>query len=264
MHPPPNERKHLPFAPCGTAAAIRTAVPSWPNRSITIGALSAPPGCHASFYKNRCLVCEQPIQQPKRGGERNLCQRAACRNEYRRFPHLFAVARRKPAPSAGNAETTSKTPVKLGPFWRDKSGRAWRWEEVEQLDGDKHWTEHWLINREDDVQARLIPDGDRHIVRLSPGIDLGRLPLEEAKRHAISLSLGRLPLEPKLAARLAKVNELLLDPPQNFVLWCADYLARLAVVGSHVVTDDNDDLDIPPFLQRHTIRQIEAPKKRAA
>jgi hypothetical protein len=37
-------------------------------------------GCHASFYLHRCLICERPIDQPKGGGRRAICNRAKCRN----------------------------------------------------------------------------------------------------------------------------------------------------------------------------------------
>jgi hypothetical protein len=39
-------------------------------------------GCHRSFYRKRCLVCEGPIEQPKRG-TRLICNKAKCRNAWR-------------------------------------------------------------------------------------------------------------------------------------------------------------------------------------
>jgi hypothetical protein len=209
------------------------------------------PRCHESFYRNRCLVCEKEL--PKGPADRKTCKRAACRSEYQRLPHLFAVAKRDPANDTGKAKRPSKTSIKSGSFWCDKSGRGWRWEQY----GD----EHWLSNREDEVQVRLIPAGELHIVRLSPGIDYGRLPLADAKRRAISLALARLPLEPKYAERLARINELPPDPQQNLVPWAASYLAGLAAVKSDapsIVPDllYGDDLEIPAFLRRPTKEEV--------
>src|SRR5262249_13957329 len=39
-------------------------------------------GCFDSFYLHRCLVCEQPIEQPKRG-RRLICRKPACRRAFR-------------------------------------------------------------------------------------------------------------------------------------------------------------------------------------
>jgi hypothetical protein len=193
------------------------------------------PGCHTTFYRNRC---------------------ASCRNEYQRFPHLFALAKRNPANDTGKPKRPSKTSIKSGSFWCDSEGRGWRWE---QFGG-----EHWLFDRDADVEARLILIGDRYIVRLTPGIDYGApSSLEDAKRLAISLGLARLPLEPKYAERLARINELPPDPPQNRVRWTASYLAGLAAVKSDapsIVPDDArpiaDNLEIPAFLRRPTKAEV--------
>src|SRR5215470_16591948 len=39
-------------------------------------------GCHNSFYRHRCLICERPIEQPKRG-KRLICKKAKCRRALR-------------------------------------------------------------------------------------------------------------------------------------------------------------------------------------
>ena len=39
-------------------------------------------GCHNSFYRHRCLICERPIEQPKRG-KRLICKKAKCRSALR-------------------------------------------------------------------------------------------------------------------------------------------------------------------------------------
>ena len=50
-------------------------------------------GCHDSFYRHRCLICERPIEQPKRG-KRVICKKAVCRKALRsnsyhgRYPYI--------------------------------------------------------------------------------------------------------------------------------------------------------------------------------
>src|SRR5262249_21662722 len=39
-------------------------------------------GCHNSFFRRRCLICERPIEQPKRG-KRLICKKAKCRSALR-------------------------------------------------------------------------------------------------------------------------------------------------------------------------------------
>ena len=44
-------------------------------------------GCHNSFYRHRCLICERPIEQPKRG-RRLICKKAKCRGALRSNSYL--------------------------------------------------------------------------------------------------------------------------------------------------------------------------------
>jgi hypothetical protein len=212
------------------------------------------PSCHSSFYRQRCLVCEKEL--PAGRADRKLCKRASCRNEYRRFPHLFTFAGRKPALPTGRVEIASKTPIESGSFWCDREGRGWRWETF----GD----EHWLFDRDGDVQARLIPAGDLYIVRLGPGIDYGTATLENAKRRTVSLALARLPVEPRYRERLARLNELPPDPAQYLLPHTGTYLADLAnvahahrcapsIVPDDIRSDDPINLNIPDFLVREAI-----------
>jgi hypothetical protein len=205
------------------------------------------PGCHASFYRRRCLVCEKAL--PEGPANRKTCKSAECRSSYRRFPHAYdlpqgASKTAKPVPGTGFVERLSKTSIKPGTFWRDKTEKGWRWEQL----GD----EHWLFNREDEVQARLIPDGERYLVRLSPGIDYGDpSPLEDAKRLAISLALARLPLEPKYAKHLARLKELPSEPPQNLLTFTAAYLAGIANVSQAAGRTTDAVVPAPTALARH-------------
>jgi hypothetical protein len=57
-------------------------------------------GCFEQFYRSRCAVCERdlsrdPTTAEKRSTRRRFCGRK-CNGEYRRFPHVFDVAPRKP------------------------------------------------------------------------------------------------------------------------------------------------------------------------
>ena len=45
-------------------------------------------GCHAVFYRSRCLVCEEPMRR-KNDAQRFGSGHAVCRSEYRRFPGVF-------------------------------------------------------------------------------------------------------------------------------------------------------------------------------
>jgi hypothetical protein len=221
-------------------------------------------GCHTSFYRKHCLVCEQELAPGP--DHRKFCKRPRCKSKYRQFLHVYDFPGGVPGRSSQKARSPLKTPIKSGiesrlegdfaplsaPFWRDRTGRGWRWERFDP--------EHWLFDREGEVQVRLIPDGDLYIVRLSPGIDHGVAALDEAKRRTVSLALARLPLEPGLAARLAKINELPPDPPQHLLPQTETYLAGLAAVAAgteapSIVPDDmgvaaDADLEIPSFLVR--------------
>jgi hypothetical protein len=202
------------------------------------------PGCHSSFYRQRCLVCEKPIV----GGRENrrFCKGDKCAAKHRQNPEIYRFWGIV-SPSQVKA---SEVPVKWAFKSGVRTGRGWRWDQCGE--------EHWLLDREE-VLARVIPDGGGQIVRLSPGIDYG-VPstLDDAKRLAISLALARLPLEPKSAERIARINELPPDPPQYLLPHTGTYLAGLAKVGTEspsIVPDvplDGDTLDIPAFLVRES------------
>jgi hypothetical protein len=204
------------------------------------------PGCHSSFYRQRCLVCDKPIVSAREN--RRFCKGDKCAAKHRQNPEIYRFWGIVP-PSQVKA---SEVPVKWASKSGVRTGRGCRWDQCGE--------EHWLLDREE-VLARVIPDG-RHIVRLSPGIDYGvPSPLDDAKRLAISLALARLPLEPKYAERLARINELPPDPQQNLVPWAASYLAGLAAVKSDapsIVPDlpYGDDLEIPAFLRRPTKEEV--------
>src|SRR5262245_20868577 len=79
-------------------------------------------GCHSSFYRSRCLVCEGPIQNEaqKFGSGHKVC--AA---EYRRFPGAYDPLGYPPSPIANEG---GGNPREMGTKTAHSARRAWRWE----------------------------------------------------------------------------------------------------------------------------------------
>jgi hypothetical protein len=201
-------------------------------------------GCHATFYRQRCLVCEKPFAGGRES--RRFCRGNKCAAEHRRNPEIYRFWGIVPP----NQVKASERPVKWAFKSCARTGRGWHWEES--------GGEHWLLNRENEVQARLVPASERYIVWLSPGIDYGvPSPLEDARRLAISLALARLPLE-QYAKHLARINEIPPDPPQYLLPFTGAYLAGLQAlraanekpVRPAALPPEGDPLEIPSFLRR--------------
>ena len=74
-------------------------------------------GCHESFFRTRCRVCEAPIKQPARG-TRLICKRAKCKSVWRAGLGLG----RYPTPS--RAESIREVPVNKGPKVGTNDDRA--------------------------------------------------------------------------------------------------------------------------------------------
>jgi hypothetical protein len=64
-------------------------------------------GCHSSFYRSRCLVCEEPM---RRKTERQMfgSGHAVCQAEYKRWQHVYNYAGYHPT---RNVRSSSKTRV---------------------------------------------------------------------------------------------------------------------------------------------------------
>lgn len=58
-------------------------------------------GCYKSFYRTRCVVCEDKIRR-KGDHQKFGSGHAKCRSEYRRFPHVYDYPK-----TAGTAHTSS-------------------------------------------------------------------------------------------------------------------------------------------------------------
>lgn len=79
-------------------------------------------GCHSSFYRKRCLICEQPME---RKNERQLvCGKRKCRNGLQARSTLGRYL----APSG--IFSHSKKPVNKGPKVAIKTDRAPAWQVV--------------------------------------------------------------------------------------------------------------------------------------
>jgi hypothetical protein len=235
------------------------------------------PHCHEAFYRNRCRVCEKDL--PKGRTDRKLCKRAKCRSEYQRFPHLYAFPRRNPAPSTGLREIAPEESIKPGSFWRDKSGRGWRWEastvrwQIHREDWAEHRhyeerAEYWearedeyrLFDRDGRLIAGFVPDQTGYrIFHPWPGRLMRAATVDDAKQLAISLALASLPLDPATAKRVEAANLLPEVLPQAPLPSTEQYLAGLAAVAAgtephltdapSIVPAVEQD-DIPAFLQR--------------
>ena len=80
-------------------------------------------GCYDSFYRHRCLICERPIKQPKRG-KRVICNKATCRSALRSNSYLGRYHRSFAAKSISNKADFIgvKEPLKPHRPWRVSAG----------------------------------------------------------------------------------------------------------------------------------------------
>jgi len=71
------------------------------------------PFCWQQFYRSRCLVCEEPIR--RRAEHQKTCIRRECKNELRRYPHLYRLrlAPRVAKPSSPPSEVPIKRALKM-------------------------------------------------------------------------------------------------------------------------------------------------------
>ena len=60
------------------------------------------PGCHTSFYRSRCLVCEDQMRR-KSDRQRFGSGHRTCQSEYRRFPHVYELPPRSGYQGSQNA-----------------------------------------------------------------------------------------------------------------------------------------------------------------
>src|SRR5262245_20956264 len=81
-------------------------------------------GCHSSFYRSRCLICEEPIRR-KNEAQKLGSGHKVCAAEYRRFPGAYDYLGYPPNPIVNDA---GRNPHEMGTKTAHSAGRAWRWE----------------------------------------------------------------------------------------------------------------------------------------
>jgi hypothetical protein len=157
-------------------------------------------GCHTSFYRSRCLVCEEPIRR-KNERQRFGSGHKRCQGEYRRFPHRYDHSGYHPSQNArGPLKNPIKPVIKEGNSDDRGCPLGWRWEFEE-------W-EHRLLDREGNLTAHLWLVGNvwylSHPQTIPPFQP--RLVLDAAKRLAVSMALANLPLDQKTVDRMRPEN----------------------------------------------------------
>ena len=205
-------------------------------------------GCFNSFYHARCLVCERDLstspitgERRKRLSQHRYCGRT-CRNEAARFPHVFRWEGVSPQITPTSSRSARKTGLKNG----HESHLLWGW------GGDPETGDHSLYDRDGLTIVRFVleSDGRYHLRSPITWLRMSWPDLDEAKRRAKTIALSALPLDPKLAARIKRDNEMPhpMGPPLNRMV------ENIALPVSKIVFKSSgpgsDDLDIPAFLRR--------------
>ena len=141
-------------------------------------------GCWQQYHRTHCCVCERPIEQPKRGGERRLCKRRVCRLELDKWPAVYLPFGQSIQKQEIVSRNADKTALPL-----PRSVRHWRWQRVSAGDGD-----YELLDGQGKMVARVRQEGEQWWVaspRCSPDPPLESL--DDARRRAISMALASLP-----------------------------------------------------------------------
>jgi len=176
-------------------------------------------GCHARFYRSRCLVCEEAMQR-RRENQRFKSGHRVCEAEYRKFPRAYDfLAQNVQVP------TFSESP----PAKADKTGfveapqshpyvprclREWWW-------GGDCEHDHSLYDRDGLTVARIVLVDGRYHLRTPIAIPRQSwASLDEARRGSESYALMAMPLksvDPKIAARFKRENSTPhpMGPPLN-------------------------------------------------
>ena len=81
------------------------------------------PGCHTSFYRSRCLVCEDQMRR-KSDRQRFGSGHRTCQSEYRRFPHVYELPSRSGYQGSQNARRGVGSAQSTGLKTRLSGGRG--------------------------------------------------------------------------------------------------------------------------------------------
>ena len=78
-------------------------------------------GCHAQYYRKRCIACEQPMERKRESQQ--LCKRRKCKSQFVVLKAGFLLGHYHPSSHALDA---SKNATKSGTLSRPKADRPWR------------------------------------------------------------------------------------------------------------------------------------------
>jgi hypothetical protein len=120
------EHRRKGLTPCyitANSVALKPIPPSHRCRNPRCGARLKPPvetsrrafccsGCYAAFFQNRCRVCEADL--PPGPANRQICWRQRCRQQVRKFPHLYQYAKTVKRPLRSAHFTGLKIGTKTG------------------------------------------------------------------------------------------------------------------------------------------------------
>src|SRR5262245_48160906 len=79
-------------------------------------------GCHEHYFRNRCVVCEAKL--PPGPSNRQICRRAQCRAEWRKFPQTYQWSKSGERPQTSAHSTGLKIGTKPGRGFRQVAGPA--------------------------------------------------------------------------------------------------------------------------------------------
>ena len=77
-------------------------------------------GCHKSFYRHRCIVCERDM--PRNAENQRTCYRAECKTAWRQK----TISSRFVGDSSAPIKDPLENPIKSGLREADKYGRRWK------------------------------------------------------------------------------------------------------------------------------------------
>jgi len=77
-------------------------------------------GCHKSFYRHRCIVCERDM--PRNAENQRTCYRAECKTAWRQK----TISSRFVGDSSAPVKDPLENPIKSGLGGADKYGRRWK------------------------------------------------------------------------------------------------------------------------------------------
>jgi hypothetical protein len=170
-------------------------------------------GCFESFYRSRCLVCEEPMRR-KVESQRFGSGHAKCRAERRRFPHVYDWPERLKAAQTSEGSPAARGRGRSAHFTGLKTRgladrpsrdlglpRGWRWETPTD------WQEHLLLDRDGKLVARLWLVGERWYLLRRRATPLQSSPdPQAAKKIAAGVALAALPIDAATAANVERAN----------------------------------------------------------